>query len=254
MTTLDNALAYAAALAGLPEMTPVRLVSVLETLDPIEAWTALAQGTNPGDPKRRFAAAARATDPAEVGERYRRVGVQILLPGQGGYPSRLVGDPGAPAVLFSHGDPSVLEDRRQVAIVGTRSATPYGRQVAADLGRDLASAGVVVVSGLARGIDGAAHAGALSVAVGDGAAPGSTSSTRRPTPSSGSRSPHGGWCFRSHPSEPCLVPRCSRPGTGSSRLSAMSWWLSRVITGVVASTRWRRQPDVVSRWPPFPDR
>ena len=171
MTTLDTALAYAAALAGLPGMTPVRLVSVLETLDPIEAWTALAQGTNPGDPKRRFAAAARATDPAEVGERYRRAGVQILLPGQGGYPSRLVGDPGAPAVLFSHGDPSVLEDRRQVAIVGTRSATPYGRQVAADLGRDLASAGVVVVSGLARGIDGAAHAGALSVVVGDGAAP-----------------------------------------------------------------------------------
>jgi DNA processing protein len=65
----------------------------------------------------------------------------------------------------------VLDDRRRVAIVGTRSATPYGRQVAAELGRDLASAGVVVVSGLARGIDGAAHAGALGVADADGAAP-----------------------------------------------------------------------------------
>ena len=48
-----------------------------------------------------------------------------------------------------------------MAIVGTRSATPYGRQVASELGSDLAAAGVIVVSGLARGIDGAAHAGAL---------------------------------------------------------------------------------------------
>jgi DNA processing protein len=157
----DRQLDHAAALAGLPEMTPVRLSRILAGLDPVEAWTALTRGTNPGDPKRRFAAAARATDPAEVGESYRRAGVQILLPGQGLYPPALVGDPGAPAVLFAHGNPSVLQDRHRVAIVGTRSATPYGRQVAADLGRDLASAGVVVVSGLARGIDGAAHAGAL---------------------------------------------------------------------------------------------
>jgi len=167
----DRQLDHAAALAGLPAMTPVRLALVLGSLDPVESWTALTQGTNPGDPKRRFAAAARVTDPAEVGERYRRTGVQILLPGRGLYPPALVGDPGAPAVLFAHGNPSVLQDRHRVAIVGTRSATPYGRQVAADLGRDLASAGVAVVSGLALGIDGAAHAGALGVADGDGAAP-----------------------------------------------------------------------------------
>ncbi len=171
MTPTDTALTYAAALAGLPEMTPVRLAQVLGTLAPVEAWSALTRGTNPGDPTRRFTAAARATDPFEVGERYRRSGVQILLPDCGLYPEALGGDPGAPAVLFAHGDPSVLEDRRQVAIVGTRSATPYGRRVAADLGRDLASAGVVVVSGLARGIDGAAHAGALGAADGEGAAP-----------------------------------------------------------------------------------
>jgi DNA processing protein len=161
VTPIDSQLDHAASLVGLPAMTPVRLSLVLAGWDPVEAWTALTRGTHPQDPMRRFAATARATDPAEVGERYRRSGVRILLPGQGGYPSALVGDPGAPAVLFAHGDASVLQDRRRVAIVGTRSATPYGRQVAADLGRDLASAGVVVVSGLARGIDGAAHAGAL---------------------------------------------------------------------------------------------
>jgi DNA processing protein len=171
MTPSDSQLDHAAALAGLPEMTPVRLSQVLATLDPVAAWTFLARGTHPRDPKRRFTAAARTGDPAEVGESYRRAGIQILLPGQGLYPSALVGDPGAPAVLFARGDPSVLAGRRRVAIVGTRSATPYGRQVAADLGRDLAEAGVVVISGLARGIDGAAHAGALRTADGEGAPP-----------------------------------------------------------------------------------
>jgi DNA processing protein len=143
-------------------MTPVRLARVLCGLDPVEAWTALTRGTHPEDPKRRFFAAARAGDPVSVGESYRRANIQVLLPGDGRYPAELIDDPGAPAVLFAHGDPSVLADRRRVAIVGTRSATPYGRQVAAELGRDLASAGVVVISGLARGIDGAAHAGALA--------------------------------------------------------------------------------------------
>ena len=77
------------------------------------------------------------------------------------YPTLLTGDPGAPAVLFALGDPGVLEAKSRVAIVGTRSATHYGRQVASELARDLAAEGIVVVSGLARGIDGAAHAGAL---------------------------------------------------------------------------------------------
>ena len=171
MTRVDDRLVHAAALAGLPGITPVRLVSVMAGFDPVEAWTALVHGCHPADPDRRFAAAARATDPAEVGERYRRAGVQILLPGAEQYPSMLVDDPGAPAVLFAHGDPSVLEGRPRVAIVGTRSATPYGRQVAVELGRDLAFSGVVVVSGLARGIDGAAHAGVLQVAEGEGAPP-----------------------------------------------------------------------------------
>jgi DNA processing protein len=54
-------------------------------------------------------------------------------------------------------------ERPCVAIVGTRRATPDGRAVAFELGRDLASAGVCVVSGLALGIDGAAHCGVLSV-------------------------------------------------------------------------------------------
>ena len=90
----------------------------------------------------------------------RRRGVYILVEGTGGYP-RLLGqidDP--PGVLFLRG---TLEpcDALAVAIVGARHATAYGRRVAHQLAGGLARAGYTVVSGLARGIDHAAHRGAL---------------------------------------------------------------------------------------------
>jgi DNA processing protein len=160
----------AAGLAGLPGMTPVRLAKLLDGFHPVLAWKAVQAGAHPADPRRKFAASARTTDLAEVESRYRRAGARILLPDMRDYPSMLVGDPGAPAVLFALGDPTVLEGRPRVAIVGTRSATHYGRQVASDLARELAAEGVVVVSGLARGIDGAAHAGSLRAGL-DSAAP-----------------------------------------------------------------------------------
>jgi DNA processing protein len=161
----------AAGLAGLPGMTPVRLAKLLDGFHPSLAWKAVQAGAHPADPRRRFTGPSRTTDLKEVGERYRRAGVKILLSDMADYPSMLFGDPGAPAVLFALGDPAVLEAKASVAIVGTRSATHYGRQVASELARDLAIEGVVVVSGLARGIDGAAHAGALRAGGGDSAPP-----------------------------------------------------------------------------------
>jgi DNA processing protein len=73
---------------------------------------------------------------------------------------RAIHDP--PLQLFARGsgEPTVL-DGPAVAIVGARACSPYGRHVARRLGRELAAAGVVVVSGLARGVDGEAHRGAL---------------------------------------------------------------------------------------------
>ncbi len=65
-----------------------------------------------------------------------------------------------PAALHVRGDAELLQEPA-VAIVGARSCSPYGAQVARDLARELAAAGVVVVSGLARGIDGEAHRGTL---------------------------------------------------------------------------------------------
>ena len=83
------------------------------------------------------------------------------------YPDRLreLDDP--PAVLHVAGSPAALYEVESVALVGARRATSYGLEVARSLGRGLARAGVPVVSGLALGVDAAAHAGAVET----GAAP-----------------------------------------------------------------------------------
>jgi DNA processing protein len=77
-----------------------------------------------------------------------------------GYPSRLRLLPNPPPVLFLHGDPDLLE-LPQLAIVGSRSPSTGGRRTARDFSADLAAAGLVICSGLAAGIDAAAHEGAL---------------------------------------------------------------------------------------------
>jgi DNA processing protein len=82
--------------------------------------------------------------------------------GRPGYPPLLTELHDPPARLFLRGGPAELLARPAVAIVGARSCSSYGAQVARELARELAAAGVVVVSGLARGIDGDAHRGALA--------------------------------------------------------------------------------------------
>lgn len=82
------------------------------------------------------------------------------------YPAMLGDLPDQPAVLYLHGEPARFEagiacDR--IAIVGARRATPYGLEQARALGRGIAAAGLTVVSGMALGVDAAAHAGALEV-------------------------------------------------------------------------------------------
>jgi DNA processing protein len=79
-----------------------------------------------------------------------------------GFPSLLAAIPDPPPVLWLRGEAEVSAlDEPAVAIVGARSCSSYGRAVARLLGRELAAAGVLVVSGLARGVDGEAHRGAL---------------------------------------------------------------------------------------------
>jgi DNA processing protein len=80
------------------------------------------------------------------------------------YPDSLRDAPDAPWALVGRGDPRLLEDLEPfeaVTVVGARRATSYGREVARGLGRELAAAGMTVISGMAFGIDACAHRGAL---------------------------------------------------------------------------------------------
>jgi DNA processing protein len=80
------------------------------------------------------------------------------------YPAGLRDATDAPWALIGRGDAGLLDGLEPVAavtVVGSRRATSYGREVARELGRELATAGMVVVSGLAFGIDGCAHRGAI---------------------------------------------------------------------------------------------
>lgn len=101
------------------------------------------------------AAAARAECAAG-----QRAGLQMLCLGAPDYPLELADLTDAPPVLWRRGDAAHLA-RPMVALVGSRNASSLGQRMAARLARDLGAAGLVVVSGLARGIDAAAHAAAL---------------------------------------------------------------------------------------------
>jgi DNA processing protein len=88
--------------------------------------------------------------------------VRIIRRGQSAYPSLLEQLHDPPTRLYVRGEAELdLLAFPAVAVVGARSCSAYGSEVARMLGRELAAAGVVVVSGLARGIDGEAHRGAL---------------------------------------------------------------------------------------------
>ncbi len=87
-------------------------------------------------------------------------GATLLFLGDPAYPALLARLDDAPPVIAVQGNPELLS-RRAVAIVGSRNASANGRRIAERMAEDLAAAGLVVVSGLARGIDTAAHKGAL---------------------------------------------------------------------------------------------
>lgn len=149
--------AYAAALGAV--LGPRALWGLLAPSCPSEVWGRLRAGAC-GDA--RAAAAARRLDVAAHWAAHRAAGVGATWVGADGYPPGLADDPAAPGVLFHRGDPGALGSWPRVAVVGTRRATRYGLSVSAQLGAELTVAGVSVVSGLALGIDGAAHEGACA--------------------------------------------------------------------------------------------
>ncbi|PNS08518.1 DNA-processing protein DprA [Solilutibacter silvestris] len=108
----------------------------------------------------------RGADPEvwlRTAEWLQRPGNQVIAWHDPDYPAALRTVSSAPLLLFASGDATLLQDPA-VAIVGTRSASVGGRALANQFAQRLASAGLAVVSGLAAGIDGAAHEGALEAA------------------------------------------------------------------------------------------
>jgi DNA processing protein len=156
--------AFVAALAGLPAMGHRRLVALLRRWSPEEAWRRVGDGRghdDDSDVAGLWCRAAATVDVDDLWLRHGRAGVGVLRFGGPWYPAVLTDDHEPPGVLFHRGDPAALDGRR-VGIIGTRRCSRYGREMAHELGRDLAASGVRVVSGLAAGVDGAAHAGALA--------------------------------------------------------------------------------------------
>lgn len=97
---------------------------------------------------------------AEQAEAARRAGARLIARGEPDYPPGLAAIDQPPPFLLVRGSLG-REDSLAVAVVGSRRATPYGLRVAGRLAEDLAARGVTIVSGLARGVDTAAHRGAL---------------------------------------------------------------------------------------------
>lgn len=116
-----------------------------------------------GEPRSaRFASFKAGFDARAELERLARLGFRFLARSDPGFPRllRAIHDP--PPGLFVRGEEEIaVLARAAVAIVGARACSAYGRQIARSLGRELAAAGLVVVSGLARGVDSEAHRGAL---------------------------------------------------------------------------------------------
>lgn len=159
---------HAAGLAALPLQTPGRLRRLVGLGDPASTWERIMDGERvmPGVDERVWRAwrGCRGLEDT-VAARCEEAGIGVSWLGGPGYPAVLLADPRGPGVLFHRGDPRVLA-RRRVGIIGTRAASRAGAAFARRLGNDLALNGVAVVSGLARGIDVAAHRGTLAAGSG----------------------------------------------------------------------------------------
>ncbi len=89
-------------------------------------------------------------------------GISVLVRDDAGYPPALKALEDAPLVMFYRGNPEILQAERMLAVVGARKASQQGRKLTRQWCQQFSEAGVVVVSGMAYGIDAAAHGGALA--------------------------------------------------------------------------------------------
>lgn len=171
--------AWVVALLTLPSLGPSRLHQLLARYGAKDSWERLRTGKPVSIESVRpsiidgWREAARRLSVAEHWEAIHSLGIAVVSRHSSDYPRRLADDIEPPEILFSLGGlADVLRpDNPTVAIVGTRKCTAYGQRCAFELGAALAESGVTVISGLALGIDAAAHRGALSASGGLAAAP-----------------------------------------------------------------------------------
>ncbi len=143
----------------------MRLKLLIDSFPDLEtAWKASPEALSRAGLDRRTVAnlveARRTLDLGALQRRIDSLGAAALTLEDADYPTVLKELPDAPPVLYSKGS-LAASDNWAVAIVGTRKATAYGRDMAYTLGQQLAYNGITVISGLATGIDAAAHRGAL---------------------------------------------------------------------------------------------
>jgi DNA processing protein len=145
-------------LMSLRGLAPRALLELAEREGTAEACLAAVRRGDAGSAADR--AFARTLDPVRIQAGVERCGAAFVPAGSEGFPSQLENLRDPPAGLFVRGRP--LPGRYgTVAVVGARSCSDLGRELSRRIGRDLAAAGVCVVSGAARGVDAAAHEGAL---------------------------------------------------------------------------------------------
>lgn len=156
-----NDLQFRVAFTHVTGIGPARMAALERFFDSLEeAWRADRTHLGEAGLDKRTIEELETTrsslDPAEAYGQMLDAGVAALTPDDDGYPRRLREIPDPPPLLYIRGQ--LLErDEWSLAIVGTRRPTPYGVQVTRTLTSELANAGLTIVSGLARGVDGIAH-------------------------------------------------------------------------------------------------
>lgn len=158
MWTPDD-LPYWVAWSRPGDMRGAHLLALLNAFGTLEeAWRAPDHEVW-GKVPYRFIEARRTCDPMKAWHEAQRPGMRILAWPDPDFPAALRGLEDPPALLYVRGHlPSF---KRGIAVIGARAASPYGQRVATKLGRGIARAGGLVISGAAAGIDTAAHWGAL---------------------------------------------------------------------------------------------
>lgn len=163
-TTGADARKFWLGFAQTPFIGPMRLRRLIEHFGDAElAWQASAGELQPVLDERSIESLLRTRARLSLDrelERIERAGIELLTIADPGYPRLLIQIPSPPPVLYVRGR-LLPDDALAVAIVGTRRATHYGREVTGRIATGLAEAGVTVVSGLARGIDATAHHASL---------------------------------------------------------------------------------------------